>query len=265
LAPHIGVSVRAGGTVEEGEAEGREGRIVTAIEANPGNSVDFVTRAGRGGAVAQLLESARAANNWPEAEDGDARVSRDAFLELAGLATTDAPQGPEPEEEATVPDSEASELREAVTTLTDERDTLRTQLEEAMTDLARYREAHQLREAEDAVVELVEKADVPVQFGPVAASIRGRVAEGLIGKVTRRDDGSIDEPALREAVDKAVEREVGYATSLGGYGRAHGLGGAPDPAADADAAAKRLEERFKSTFGLAESVAKSAVAGRPTF
>ena len=53
----IGVSIRAGGEVEMGEAEGRRGRIVTALVN--ATSVDFVTRAGRGGRVAALLESAR--------------------------------------------------------------------------------------------------------------------------------------------------------------------------------------------------------------
>lgn len=53
----IGVSIRAGGEVEMGEAEGRRGRIVTQLVN--ATSVDFVTRAGRGGRIAQLLESAR--------------------------------------------------------------------------------------------------------------------------------------------------------------------------------------------------------------
>jgi hypothetical protein len=53
----IGVSIRASGDVEVGEAEGRRGRIVTNLVH--GTSADFVTHAGRGGKVASLLESAR--------------------------------------------------------------------------------------------------------------------------------------------------------------------------------------------------------------
>lgn len=53
----IGVSIRASGDVEVGEAEGRRGRIVTSLVH--GTSADFVTHAGRGGKVASLLESAR--------------------------------------------------------------------------------------------------------------------------------------------------------------------------------------------------------------
>lgn len=56
MAPYIGVSIRGSAEVEEnGEAEGRRGRIITRL--TEGSSVDFVTRAGRGGSVA-VLESA---------------------------------------------------------------------------------------------------------------------------------------------------------------------------------------------------------------
>jgi hypothetical protein len=48
----IGLSIRAGGTVEEGEVAGRRGRIVTALaESDGSHSVDFVTRAGAGGRI----------------------------------------------------------------------------------------------------------------------------------------------------------------------------------------------------------------------
>lgn len=57
MAEHIGVSIRAAGIAEHGEAEGREGTIITAL--TEGISVDFVTRAGRGGQIVEVLESAR--------------------------------------------------------------------------------------------------------------------------------------------------------------------------------------------------------------
>jgi hypothetical protein len=57
FAKAIGVSIRASAAMESGEAEGRAGRIVTElVEAI---SVDFVTKAGRGGQILQVLESAR--------------------------------------------------------------------------------------------------------------------------------------------------------------------------------------------------------------
>jgi len=57
LSEDIGTSIIAYGESSEGEAEGRRGPIITAL--TEGESVDFVTRAGRGGRVGPLIESAR--------------------------------------------------------------------------------------------------------------------------------------------------------------------------------------------------------------
>ncbi len=56
LGPHIGVSIRAAGTGKQGTVEGRSGTVVEAL--TKAHSVDFVTKAGRGGEVLSLLESA---------------------------------------------------------------------------------------------------------------------------------------------------------------------------------------------------------------
>ncbi|MGI5233852.1 hypothetical protein [Actinoallomurus sp. CA-142502] len=61
FAKGIGLSIRAHGRTEYGEAEGRQGPIVESIEE--GLSVDWVTRAGAGGRVLELIESARAAGD----------------------------------------------------------------------------------------------------------------------------------------------------------------------------------------------------------
>lgn len=57
LAETIGLSIRAYGESEWGEAEGRQGTIVLRLDEAA--SVDFVTEAGRGGRVMELIESAR--------------------------------------------------------------------------------------------------------------------------------------------------------------------------------------------------------------
>lgn len=67
LAGDIGLSIRAHGTSEAGEAEGRQGPIITAI--TEGISVDFVTRAGAGGKIGELIESARESLTLEEAAD----------------------------------------------------------------------------------------------------------------------------------------------------------------------------------------------------
>lgn len=53
----IGLSIRAAGQFQLGEADGRQGRIITSIDE--AMSVDFVTSAGRGGRILELVESAR--------------------------------------------------------------------------------------------------------------------------------------------------------------------------------------------------------------
>lgn len=54
----IGLSIRAYGSFEMGEAEGRRGQIITSIDE--ARSVDFVTAAGRGGRIMEMVESAAA-------------------------------------------------------------------------------------------------------------------------------------------------------------------------------------------------------------
>jgi len=76
----IGVSIRGDATAEVGEAEGRRGDIIEQIAA-PVRSVDFVTRAGRGGRVLQLLESAASTTRATEhgLEEAAANDIRDAL------------------------------------------------------------------------------------------------------------------------------------------------------------------------------------------
>lgn len=58
-AADIGMSIRAAGLLEAGEYDGKRASVVTSLDEV--FSVDFVTRAGRGGAVLSVLESARVA------------------------------------------------------------------------------------------------------------------------------------------------------------------------------------------------------------
>jgi len=77
-AEAIGMSIRASAEAETGEAEGRKGNIVTRLVE--GFSVDFVTKAGRGGKVLAVLESAKA-NTRPRSmaiwEDVSRRLAQD--------------------------------------------------------------------------------------------------------------------------------------------------------------------------------------------
>jgi hypothetical protein len=59
MASAIGVSIRASAQATIGEAEGRKGQIITELVS--AESVDFVTKAGRGGRILAVIESARPA------------------------------------------------------------------------------------------------------------------------------------------------------------------------------------------------------------
>lgn len=72
FAEKIGLSIRACGVAEYGEAEGRQGQIIT--ELTEGISVDWVTKAGAGGKVLQLIESARNAPPATEQQLAEAAV-----------------------------------------------------------------------------------------------------------------------------------------------------------------------------------------------
>jgi hypothetical protein len=100
MRDHVGVSMRAIGQAEMGEAEGREGLLVQSIDR--ALSVDFVAEAGRGGKVLALLEStrtelaeARNVGGWLEARlhtafteltdgmYGDGRLTREERISLS--------------------------------------------------------------------------------------------------------------------------------------------------------------------------------------
>ena len=88
MASSIGVSIRASAEVTDGgTAEGRRGRIIERLVPAVSNSVDFVTHAGRGGKVLEVLESARVAviqsavaHGVNEATANDTRQALDQVL-----------------------------------------------------------------------------------------------------------------------------------------------------------------------------------------
>lgn len=102
MASDVGLSIRAYAEGQQGEAAGRKGTVITAL--HEGLSVDVVTKAGAGGKLMSLLESARrqkieeAANigQWIEsrlhlaltqyADDmfGDGRLTREERIALSG-------------------------------------------------------------------------------------------------------------------------------------------------------------------------------------
>ena len=79
VAENIGLSIRAFADTTIGEAEGREGTIITAL--TEALSIDYVTKAGRGGRILAVLESAR--TRVDEATSNDTREALNAALRAA--------------------------------------------------------------------------------------------------------------------------------------------------------------------------------------
>lgn len=83
LSPHIGVSIRASGFAKTGEAEGKKGAIVKRLAQ--GHSIDFVTKAGAGGKVLSLMESARPrpiATEEDSMTEAEARALQESVTQL---------------------------------------------------------------------------------------------------------------------------------------------------------------------------------------
>ena len=97
----IGTSIAAAAEVNFGEAEGRSGRIIESLIPSKTNRVDYVTVAGRGGRISEVLEAAKVqeARNvgmWLESRMhsmftniademfGDGRLTREERITLSG-------------------------------------------------------------------------------------------------------------------------------------------------------------------------------------
>lgn len=86
VAPHInaiaaisGMSIRASGTAGVREVDGKKVRSIESIDA--AHSIDVVTRAGAGGKVLDLIESARTRGPQNEQEKGNDPMSQEALAE----------------------------------------------------------------------------------------------------------------------------------------------------------------------------------------
>lgn len=80
----IGVSIRAAADVEYGEYEGQTRRIIGRIVH--AESVDFVTRAGRGGRIVEVLESARVEEARSIGQWIESRIHRDFTITADDMA-----------------------------------------------------------------------------------------------------------------------------------------------------------------------------------
>lgn len=231
LAPHIGVSIRAIGDIEEaGEAEGRRGTIVRAITTPV--SLDFVTKPGAGGRVLEILESAR-----------------------AGVPLVPADPPAQPEGGSTVSDTDAQALRESADALREQVQAMERKLAEAAARQAELAEALIKRDIDRVLVETLATA----QVHPM---VRERLTRDLklVAPVT---EGALDEAKFRTMIGDRLKGELAYISETSGVqpGQIRGLGPSVREEADAAQAEAALAESLAG-LGLSTDAARLAAAGR---
>lgn len=117
----IGVSIRATGTVDEGDYEGHP--IIASLDNT--ESVDFVTKPGRGGRVLEILESARTKTTPPDpggatqVKETSVEITESKYAELTEKAT----RVDTLEADLTKMQKELDEARDALTAMVKEADT----------------------------------------------------------------------------------------------------------------------------------------------
>lgn len=221
MADDIGLSIRAYAAAEAGAVDGYQGPIVTDI--TEGISVDFVTKAGRGGRVLQVLESARdnglvtlatsegEVTVLPTRTDPDLgriyEVTETALRQFAaphsipGPTRTGRATNTTTHQEASMPQPQADERAVA---LESERDQYRTKLAEAEQQLAeRDKELAEARAT--ARIEHIKR--VVGESDDLPATARQRVADMLTAEAKTGD-------VTDERITAAVEAEKAYIAAL---------------------------------------------------
>ena len=196
-ADDTGVSLDASGILAIGEVEGKTMPVVEKLLAV--NSVDFVTRAGRGGQIVSLSESARPTPN------------------PTPLPTPTIPATPAPEPQPIPKDINMTEAE-------------KTQLQEAARTEGRAQGATDAVKTYRRAVVVAREALAPLTL-PEAT--KTRIAEAQTDNLPLKD-GALDEEALKARVAEAATGETRYLQEAAGWtggGAVAGMG-ASQPAPD---------------------------------
>lgn len=222
MADDIGMSIRASATVESSNDPAIRGPVITSL--TEGVSVDLVTRAGAGGKLVSLIESARRDPNVVVITEATSRAPQSVPAIPVGQSITTSP---EEDPMADIEEGLRAQLNEAtgrVQTLITERDAARTDLSEAQEAVT---EATTRAEAAEARVAAFERRDAITR---VVESVEGH---GTLNALERRGiaaehaEGDLDEDALRTAVEAAVAERAAQsgAGSITGFGSTHTTSG----------------------------------------
>jgi hypothetical protein len=182
MAADVGLSIRAFGDAQVGEADGREGPIIESLVESPLTSVDVVTVAGAGGKFISLLESYKN-------KDDVTTVVAESLMEGNEMSIT------KEEFEAAIADLKAtfvealSPLRESVSVLIE---SAAAEPEESVTE-----------PAEDSAPEL-DAVDIAEKFNE----------SGLPKVALKRIAESLKSAVNSKTIDELIEDEQSYAASL---------------------------------------------------
>jgi len=192
-AQDIGVSIRASAEVHEGMYNGQPARMVDRLVE--GYSVDFVTHAGRGGAVLNILESERnrllADTQTVPAVERDTTTQGEVMPEIseADKALTDA------QDRVAALEAERDQLIQRAETAEADRD-------KAIADLA-------ARDLKDAALN---RAAESVKDLPEAMATR--ILNGIINDLPVTDQGGLDEIGFDARLGEAIKAEQDYAAAV---------------------------------------------------
>lgn len=273
MAEHIGLSIRAYGEIEEGDAGGKHGPIVQGLHM--GESIDYVTKAGAGGQLGALIESARKdpeqlrieadrAQSQPDwlkpfiTEAAERLGIPDPFKDSGSGRETKEGEMPELKEELSEAQSKVRQLEETVS----KRDTeLKEAQEEASTqkDRADRAEDKLLQQEAARVV-----AGVISETEGLPKKAAARVLEACMRSDLPTDsDGHLDKDALKERAASKAKEEIDYLNGVtGGSGEVRGFGESGGGNDNEGTDEKELAEALGSYLDLPEDVAKHAAKGR---
>ena len=235
----IGVSIRARATVSDRPDPATGKPIVESLDE--GISVDFVTEAGRGGAIREVYESARPAARLivQETIEAEEAAPVDTPASTPSVAATPAAQSITHESKEDhmpqIEEGRLAQLEEAhrrVPTLESERDAA---VERATNAEAQLAEAH--READAALAaQIVAEADY--EFTPLER-------KGLMAQLPTTPEGRLDVESFRAA----VATEAATAAEAAGTGSVRGLGGSTEPNDSADLTEAELDAQLAAISG----------------
>jgi hypothetical protein len=213
LTPHIGVSIRAAGIAEQGEADGQKGLIVEEI--TNAASVDFVTVPGAGGKVLELFESYRDPEQIRKGiEMEEIKELKEAKIALEAQALEKDKRLKEAEEKQKTSDAALKEANDA---------------------LQKANEAILLKQA----AEFVEKK-LPEELPDLT---KKRLVEKLSKSPVLTEDKKLDEVKFGELIEAAIKEEKEYLSTVFGSGKITGMG---ESTIEEDKI--NLEESFKSHY-----------------